>query len=177
MKKTSTYGLTLDQMASLFSMGREDPNPGDEKSGQLEMSSLLRKQLTCCLPRGTLFCDVLVMMMGQQGCEINSLTGKSLGDIFLSKKTSIALLQVIKESAKTLSTTLDSPAETALATTLYFAALASALVFHDRKITQNSYAKLDESFALLIEKQWMADELVTLFSQARGICQSRRSKP
>ncbi len=177
MEKTSTYGLTLDQMKHLFSMGRADPNPGNETGGEQEMASLLREQLTCCLPRGTLFCDVLVMMMEQQGYKIHSLTDRSLADVLLSDKTNIDLLQVIKKCAKTLSTTLDSQVETALATTFYFAALASALVFHDSRITQNSYEKLDESFGMLIEKQWMADELVTLFSQARGICQRRRDTP
>lgn len=177
MEKTSTYGLTLDQMANLFSMGREAPNPGDEKKGKQEMASLLREQLTCSLPRGTLFCDVLVMMMGQQGYETHSLTGKALGDVLLSDQTSITLLRAIKECAKRLSTTLDSPAEAALATTLYFAAVASALVWHDSRITQSSYEKLDESFGLLIEKPWMAEELVELFSRAKGICQSRRKTP
>ena len=176
MEKTSTYGLRLEQMASLFAMGSVEPNPGDEKDGPQEMANLLREQLACCLPKGTLFCEVLVMMIGQQGYQTDSLTGRSLGDILLSHKTSISVLQAIKESAKTLSTTLDSQAETALATTLYFAALGSALVSHDQRITQSSYDKLDESFALLINKKWMAKELKELFSRAQRICRSRRDE-
>jgi hypothetical protein len=176
MEKTSTYGLRLEQMASLFTMGSVEPDPGDEKDGPQEMANLLREQLTCCLPKGTLFCEVLVMVMERQGCDTGSLAGKSLGDICLSDETSINLLKAIKESAKTLSTTLDSQGETALATTLYFAALATALVSHDQKITQNSYEKLDESFALLVNKKWMAKELIQLFSRAQRICRGRRGE-
>jgi hypothetical protein len=63
-----------------------------------------------------------------------------------------------------------------VATTIYHAAIARCLIHHDKKITKHSYEKLDESFALLIEKKWMADELAELFSQARRICRSKRSK-
>jgi hypothetical protein len=81
---------------------------------------------------------------------------------------------VIKEASKRLTTTSVSEAELAVVTTIYHAAIASCLVHHAKKITQHSYEKLDESFALLIEKKWMASELVELFSNARGIC--RKSK-
>jgi len=43
-------------------------------------------------------------------------------------------------------------------------------------ITKQSYEKLDESFALLIEKDWIAVELVELFSEARRVCQTMWSK-
>ena len=86
------------------------------------------------------------------------------------------MIRAIKDCSKTLSCTLDSRTETALARTVYFAAITSALVHHDTKITQNSYATLAESLAMLIEKRWMAPELVELFSQARHICMSRSNE-
>ena len=113
------------------------------------------------------------MMMDQAGCDSDVLMGKSLSQVLLNPQPDLDLLRTIKDCSKTLSQTLDSETDTALATTVYFATLASALVFYKQKISQHSHRKLDESFALLVEKAWMAQELAELFSQARHICQSK----
>jgi len=175
MEKKSAFGLRLDQMASLFSMGAGDPDPSDEKGDSERMAALLQEHLASALARRSLLLDALLMMMGQQDYDARLLAGKSLGEVLLSPQSDIALLQGIKDCSKRLSGTLDSEAEAVIAKTLYFAALASALVYHDRKITQSSYEKLEESFALLIEKKWMAEELKMLFSRAKHICEGKRS--
>ena len=177
MKKTSTFGLRLDQMQNLFLLGTGEPDPTDEEGDNKAMADLLREQLTCALPEHSLLFDALVMMMEQQGYDTQPLAGRPLGQVLSGPGSDIALLRAIKECSKTLSCTLDSEAEMALATTIYYAALAGALVHHDEKITQNSYDKLDESFALLSEKKWMAQELAELFSQGRRICRNRRNDP
>jgi hypothetical protein len=176
MEKNSTYGLKLDQMAGLFSMGAEEPDPTDERSVNETMATLLHEQLACALPRHSLLFDALLMMMDQEGHDTRSLAGRSLGRVLLEPQSDVDLLRAIKDCSKKLSHELDSEAETALATTVYFAALASALVHHDKKITQNSYEKLGESFTLLTAKKWMAQELIGLFGRARRICESRRGE-
>ena len=113
------------------------------------------------------------MMMDRSGCDTAALGGRSLGEALLNPGSDLGMLRAIKECTKTLSSSLDSKTETALTRTLYFAALAGALVYHDAKITQLSYKRLAESFALLTEKAWMAEELIGLFSAARRICESR----
>ena len=153
MEKESTFGLRLDQMASLFSMGISELDPSDENGERERMAALLQEQLASALVRHSLLFDTLMMMLDQQGHDTCALAGGSLGEVLLSPRSDIGLLRGIKECSKNLSERLNSHAESALATTLYFAALASALVHHDRKITQHSYEKLDESFALLIEKK------------------------
>ena len=173
MDKKTTYGLRFEQMAGLFAMGREEPDPADEKSDTETMASLLQEQLTSTLPEHPLLFDTLVVMMDQQGYDTRPLAGRSLGEVLLSSESDIRLLQGIKDCSKRLSCTLDSRAEAALATTIYFAALASALVHHDQRITQDTYEKLEESFALLVEKRWMPETLVTLFSHAQRICRSK----
>jgi hypothetical protein len=177
MKKTSTFGLRLDQMQNLFSLGRSDPDPADEEGDNEKMAGLLREQLACALPECSLLFDALVMMMEQQGYDTQPLAGRPLRQVLSGPGSDIGLLRALKECSKTLSCTLDSEVEMALATTIYYAALAAALVHHHEKITQSSYEKLDESFALLIGKKWMVEELVGLFSHAQRICQSRRNDP
>jgi hypothetical protein len=175
MEKKSTFGLRLNQMARLFALGVCEPDPADEKADSERMAALLREQLDSALTKRSLLFDALVLMLDQQGHDTRALTARSLGEVLLSPQSDIALLQGIKECSKKLSESLDSPAERALATTLYFAALAGALVHHDTKITQITCAKLEESFALLLDKKWMAEELRVLFSRAIRICQAKRS--
>jgi len=116
------------------------------------------------------------MMLDQPGSDIQSLAGKSLLEVLLNPKSDAGLLQVIKDYSKSLSRSSTCEAEMAVATIIYYAALASLLIYHEKKITQYSYESLDESFALLMEKKWMAEELVELFSRARRICESKQEK-
>jgi hypothetical protein len=173
MDGKSTYGLRLDQMADLFAMGAEGPDPEAEKSDDETLRTLLQEQLTCTEPRGSLLRETLVMMLGSPEGEADPLKGKPLGEVLLSPLSDVDLLGAIKDCSKTLSCALDSRTETALARTVYFAAIAAALVNHEAKITQNSGETLAESLTTLMEKRWMALQLVELFSQARQICRRR----
>jgi len=56
---------------------------------------------------------------------------------------------------------------------IYFGAIASALLFHDTKITSYSYPSLAESFKTMTEKRWMAPELARHFSKARNLCKKK----
>ncbi len=173
MEMKTTYGLRPDQMAGLFSVGSDDPDPEDQGANNEKMARLLQEQLTCSLPKGSLFRDALIMMMERRGWDTKTLAGQSLGQLLLDSQSDIELLKTIKDCCKTLLGELDSRADAALATVTYHAALASALVRHDQKISQYSFDTLSQSFARLTEKQWMTKELVALFSQARRLCESR----
>ena len=174
MENESTHGLRLDQLAGLFSLGVEDPDPAGAAGHDEKMAGLLREQLSCVLPKDMLLFDALVMMMGRLGCDVRSLAGRSLLEVLLSPQSDVGLLQAIKDCSKKLSFSLDSKMEAALATTIYYAALASALVHHDRKITQYSYEALDRSFATFAAKKWIPPELSALFLRAGGICRDKR---
>jgi len=174
MENESIHGLRLDQLADVFSIGTDDPDPAGADGHDEKMAGPLREQLSCVLPKGSLLFDALIMMMGRLGCDVRSLAGRSLLEVLLSPHTDIGLLQAIKDCGKRLSAGLDSRMEAAMATTIYYAALASALVHHQRKITQYSYDALDRSFTTFAAKKWIAPELATLFQRAGGICRDKR---
>lgn len=173
MEKKSTYGLRLDQMADLFALGADDPDVAADGNDDATLRDLLREQLTCTTPKGSLLLDTLAMMIEPLEGRASALGDTALGAVLLNPQSDLGLVRAIKDCSKTLSCTLDSQTETALARTVYFAAIASALVHHDTRITQSSYKTLAESLTALIEKPWMVPELVELFSQARQVCQCR----
>ena len=176
MDNQSTYGLKLEQLANLFSVAAEDENHMDDFHNEKATAGLLRNRLTSTLPKDSILLNSILMMLDQPGIGIRSLAGKSLLEVLLNPKSEAGLLQAIKDYSKNMSCSSTSEAETATATIIYYAALANLLIYHEKKITQYSYESLAESFALLIEKKWIAEELVELFSGARRICESKREK-
>jgi hypothetical protein len=111
-------------------------------------------------------------MTREIGCDARPVAGRSLSDI-LFNGADFCLLKAVKEYSKRLACKLRCKAEVDAATTLYYAALASALVHHRKKISYFSYEKLEKSFRRLVRKRYVTSELRALFSNARTICQSR----
>ena len=175
-KRKSTFGLQLAQLADLFAVAAKDRAPTEANLTDGNLAKMLRRQLTEVLPGNALLLSSSTKVFEKKQCDLISLAGRSLLQVFLSSETSISQLQVIKEASKCLTTKSVSEAELAVATTIYHAAIASCLVHHAKMITQHSYEKLDESFTLLLEKKWMAFELVEMFSRARDICIKKRRK-
>ena len=175
-KRKSTFGLRLDQLADLFAVAAEDRTPTEADHADGHLAQLLRCKLTEVLPENALLFPNSTKVSDNKQCDLSSLAGRSLLQVFFSTETSIDQLKLIKEASKCWTTRSVSEAEFAVATTIYHAAIASCLVHHSKKITQHSYEKLDESFTLLIEKKWIAFELVELFSHARRICKKKRRK-
>jgi hypothetical protein len=94
--------------------------------------------------------------------------------VLLSPESDTHLLETLKERGKTLSAGSVSSYERATATTIYYAAIASALLHHGRKISRHSYDTLARSFFQLSAKRWMPSELKSLFDRAIETCGNRR---
>jgi hypothetical protein len=170
MDKKSTFGLKLGQLADLFNVGIEKADPVDQACDDQEIADLLQSQLTTALPKDLVLFDSVLMMMGRLGCDARSLAGKSLGEILLDSRSDIGLLQIVKDYTKEMSSDSISEAQSAVAIALYYASLASSLVYHNKKITKYSYEALAQNFASLADQRWMAPQLAELFTKAIGIC-------
>lgn len=175
-KRKSTFGLGLDQLADIFAMATKAQTSTDRKCTEESLVEMLRHQLAEVMPGNSLLFATASKISEYEQRDVISLAERSLQEVLFNPESSVKQLQIIKEAGKLLTTSSDSKGERALATTIYHAAIASCLVHHGEKITQHSYEKLDESFALLIEKTWMTNELIELFSQARRVCQSKGNK-
>ena len=175
-KRKSTFGLGLGQLADIFAMATKDQASTERNCTEECLVEMLRHQLTEIMPGNSLLFATASKISEYEQRDVISLAERSLQEVLFNPESSVQQLQIIKEAGKLLTTSSDSKVERALATTIYHAAIASCLVHNGKKITQHSYEKLDESFALLIEKTWMTNELIELFSKARRICQSKWNK-
>jgi len=170
--RKTTFGLRLGQLADLFAVAAKDQASPEAECAEENLAEMLRGELAEVLPGSSLLFPAVSEISASRQSDVALLVGQSLLQLFFGPESTIGQLQLIKEAGKRLTGTLVSEAQRALATTIYHAAIARCLVLHNRKISKHSYDKLDESFALLIEKDWMAEELVELFSDARRICQT-----
>jgi len=170
--KKTTFGLRLGQLADLFAVALKDQKSSEPECAEENLSQILRSELTEIMPGGSLLFPAVSEISENRQDSMATIAGQSLQQILFSPDTGIDQLQLIKEAGKHLTITSVSEAERAVANTIYHAAIARCLILHNKKVTKHSYEKLDESFALLIEKDWMAEELVELFSDARRVCQT-----
>lgn len=174
MAEESTFGLKREQLAELFSLALDDGETADAVCNDEKIADLLRDQFSAQMPKGSFPSDSILMMMGRMGLDVSSLGGKSLGDVLLDRQCDMDLLLAVKDCGKRLSRTLTAEAKKVIATTIYYAAIAGALLYHDKKITGYSYLELGKSLDKLIEKKWMTPELAEMLSLARDVCKDRQ---
>ena len=168
--KPSTFAPKPEQLASLLSIGiREEAKEGEAQDAQT-MREWLRNGLASQLPLDTADAGSLPVVLGRPCPELMALAGRSLGEVLLDPQTDLSVLKTIKEYGKTLSARASKGPSRAGAVAIYYAAIASAVLFHHEKITEHSYKSLARSFQMLIEKPWMAPELVGLFIEVRKAC-------
>ncbi|MHC4741589.1 MAG: hypothetical protein ACYS8Z_06750 [Planctomycetota bacterium] len=176
MTEKSTFGLKREQLAELFSLALGEEREANRVCDDQSIADLLRDQFSAQLPKGSFPSDSLLLTMGRMGFDVGSLGGKSLGDVLLDRQCDMDILTAIKDCGKKLSRASISEAKKTIATTIYYAAIAGALLYHDQKITGYSYRQLGRSLSKLIDKKWMTAELADMFMQARNICRDRQEE-
>jgi len=80
------------------------------------------------------------------------------------------VLEKIKQYAKESGTSTNSEDEKDVFLAVYYAAIASALVFHNEKITRHSYKGLERFFSSFTDKGWVLKEIKELFHGAQKHC-------
>jgi hypothetical protein len=176
MENKSINKLKPNQLARLLSISTEEMESVHIVCDDKATAELLRNKLKSTLPKDSFLLESLLIVMERLGFDMREQVGRPLCDVLLDPATDVSLLSAIKDYSKKYSSSLVSEAEMAVAITIYYAALASALLYHDEKITQYSYKTLGQYFALLVKKKWMTPELINLFSQAHSICQNKRDE-
>jgi hypothetical protein len=112
--------------------------------------------------------------------QFSPLTGCSIGGLLLDPDTDPAVVWQIKDRYREKAQSGPSEPERQVATAIYYAAIAHALLFHENslflenRITTFSYKELDGHFSQLLNIRWLTPELIGLFKRAHAICCERR---
>ena len=171
-EKQTTFGLGPEEVANLF-MRCSDVGQSKEPVDEDEVKAmLLNDWLSESIPQRQPPCQELPARQPDLTHTMGALTGQPLRTLIEDKSTGTGLLTGIKVHAKELYASAESESQRHVANTIYYAAIASALVLHNRKITSYSYADMAKSFGILSRETWIPNGLRRLFRQACERCQA-----
>ncbi len=168
--KTSDLGP--ERLARLWDIGSDvHVDPADGAGGSEEcFAELLRDWMARPLPPDSAETQTLASLLpealGRLCRKLRPFSGDSIGFLITSPDTDVHVLTRIKDHAKELGAAATSEIEREVALAVYFAAIASAMVFHDARISQHSNSKLQSAFETLRKRNGVPPELLSLFEKA-----------
>jgi hypothetical protein len=173
-KEKTTYGLSPKHLARLLAIGLEK-NDGENKLGDTrtpaeELNEILSRKLS--LDPATP--DSITAILNRPCGELLPAAGRTIGNVLLDPATDLAIIRTLKDYGKQLVRGSDTKCKQAAATVMYYAAIASALVFHRQKISRHSCEALGKAYAELRQKPWVPSELKDFFERAGAVCRQRR---
>jgi hypothetical protein len=174
-KHYSLYGVSSDKLAMLLTLGSGQGVPPPTPDSQ-DKTSILQTCLSSRLPNGR---TRLPYMPGQEPLEraLHADASLSIGELLKDAQTPVAVLGDIKAYAAHLSRSAQSSDEKEAAHVLYYAAIARALVFHGNKITELSWAEMQQAFHQWRLADWVGADLNGLFAQAFEACSLQQKEP
>ncbi|MFC1635923.1 hypothetical protein ACFL5Z_13875 [Planctomycetota bacterium] len=173
-KRPTTLGLSPDKLAGLWNIGSKAEETGKAADSDSKKTELLRDLLSGTVQPHTPKAKSGSKKQTHQKSFSNFLTDVSIDKLLQNPKTDITLLRKIKEHGKRLSEGAKSKTEYQVANTIYYAAIASALVFHRRSLTTFSFNDLEQYFLRLKEERWIPTSLRSLFKKACEYCLMRK---
>ena len=169
--KSSTFGVSPKKVIKLLKIGKDaDSTPID--IGQYK-SDLISERLNETVPIYFSTEKNPTKQLKRLRHTIAVLSGEPIGKLLENPNTDIKLVRMIKDYGRKLPNRLESEAEHHISNTIYYAAIAHALIYHDVKITNYSYENLKKSYDRLSKENWIPSNLINLFKKASEYCQTR----
>lgn len=174
MKRKSIYGLKPSQLGRLLSVSAWIPESVSDVSEDQIKAAVFRDRLNRRLSDDPSFVEVLRSASAPPTEAVAGSLDRSVKVVLLDPQGSLMVLQAIKDHSKRLSAMVTSGSETLIATTIYHAAIAAALVHHGRRITKYSWENLTDRFSLLAQRMWIDDDTRGLFARAAECCRKKQ---
>jgi len=172
---TDSLDLTDRQKTRLLHLALSPSAPSEPPDEDEERGDLLHDILRCSLPLRAEPPEGSPLAETASAHSLRSVVGPPIGELLQDPKTSVAVLKEIKQYAKARGSQAAADHEKDVFLALYFAAIATARVFHNRWITQHSHARLTEFFDSFAQASWVPGNLTDLLRQASGLCRTKDS--
>lgn len=172
-KKSTTFGLRPDKLVHILGIFSDSGQGEDEITIDQQKAELLQDRLSETLLTGSIKESPLRKELAQLCYMSGVATGEQIRDLLDNPKVDLNLLKKVKAYGKRLSKSASSEVEHDIANIIYYAAIASALVFHEAKISQFSYKDLEKSFLALSEEDWVPSDFHDFFTKTSLYCKKR----
>jgi hypothetical protein len=170
--RQTTHGLNPEKILELLKLG-SDINTHQTDAEQ-QKADLLNDRLNEILPIDLAGEEKGSKKENSIRHTISMLTNEPIGKLLLEPKTESFIIKMIKDYSKSLSKKSKTEADHQIANTIYYAAIAHALVYHNIKITLYSLNNLQQSFLELSIKNWIPKSLLALFGKACEYCKTKK---
>jgi hypothetical protein len=159
--------LDSDHRTRLLKIGLSTSSSKDyEVEPDEKRTDTLYQILTSTLPLAQDMKASIPDLITGQIQDLVSISGQPMGELIQDPKTDLLSLRRVKEHCKQSGTAADSKEEQDAFMAVYFAAIASALLFHDTKLSHHKDEDLCSFFDSFAKKPWVLEELRTLFVRA-----------
>jgi hypothetical protein len=107
-------------------------------------------------------------------CDISGISkNETFKSVIKNDKVELSLLVKMKDYFKELSSESSDEMEHQIYIAIYYAAIASALMYHDEKISSYSYEELAANFGRLSKEDWLPEYILKLYRKARTYCSQK----
>jgi hypothetical protein len=173
-ESTSSFGP--EKLARLLKIGIEEDRQQNQNNSEVtnqDKVDLLHGILKFALVCNGVWIESLPEILQRAYLEPGSYIVGSSECVLANPAISLTMIKRIKHYTKALAKDTYSDPQCEIATVLYYSAIASALVFHNKMITKISYDMLCQSFSNLSSLTWLPPELVKLMQKALQICENK----
>lgn len=172
-KETSTFGLSSKKLVNLLKIAGLTGQAHEDVDQHRVKTDLLHDYLAQTLEVYKYAGEEQPAKQSQLRNTINVLSSEPIGKLLQNPETEIDIIRIIKDYSSKFSKRTKSKTEHQVANTIYYAAIAHALLFHSRRITRYTYESLSKSFAKLTKENWVPNNMSNLFVQAAKACQQK----
>ncbi len=175
-KEPTTYGLSREKVVRILQIGSEIEEQEHEPFEKEDTAEILRDRLAQpFLSDYTLsFCASGLSKFPCHPAALMRL--ETVGDLLWNPRTTTSVFKRLKEFGRSLFSEGKSASQRDVGLTIYYGAIANALVSHDVRITRLPYPELHRSFVALADKEWMSPQLQALFRHANEHCKAKGSR-
>ncbi len=160
------YDLSEEAQTRLLRLA-SGPEPSDVCRTADEMrADFLCDQLAKSLPVEEPMMHALPSALQDMSRTLTSIAGKPLNELLLDPETDISTLRKVKNHAKHAGMTCKTQIEKDVFLAIYIAAIASAFLHLNQKITRHSREALKQFFQAYAAQSWGAKELKNLYGDA-----------
>lgn len=104
-------------------------------------------------------------------CDISGISkSETFKSVIKNNNVELGLLVKIKDYFKALSVKTADQMEHQIYISIYFAAIASALLHHHERISSYSYEELAASYERLLKENWLPEYILKLYREAHSYC-------
>ena len=171
MTGETTDSTSPERLAQLLAMGLRDHDSGGNPGDTETLTEVLDDMLDGQLPLDPTLPNSLPTVLNWTSEEVISAVSRSIRDLLLDPKTHLDVLATLKDYSKGMVRRTTPGDKKTAVTVIYYAAIASGLVFHGRKMTRHSFETLHGAYAELDKKTWIPSDLKDLFAQAQSVCE------